>query len=76
MESARANKHGSIDLGHLRDREVQSSPIAREEKRPSSGGGKGMGVKGMEEVGDMQEEESPPLTISSKYQPCTSRTST
>jgi hypothetical protein len=50
VESARANRHGSIDMGHLRDREVQSSPIAREEKRPSSGGGKGMGVKGMEEV--------------------------
>jgi hypothetical protein len=50
VESARANRHGSVDLGHLRDREVQSSPVAREEKRSSSGGGKGMGVKGMEEV--------------------------
>lgn len=51
VESSRAMRKGSIDMSHLKDREVQSSPIAREDKRPNSGGVKGMGVKSMEEVG-------------------------
>ncbi|KAG9231451.1 hypothetical protein BJ875DRAFT_486991 [Amylocarpus encephaloides] len=48
-EAARHRAHGSMDMSHLRDREVQSSPIARDDKKPSSGGGKRMGVKQVEE---------------------------
>ncbi|KAH8670209.1 hypothetical protein BGZ60DRAFT_30774 [Tricladium varicosporioides] len=51
VESARAMRRGSMDT--IGDRNIQSSPIkatmAREERRPSSGGGKGMGVKQMED---------------------------
>ncbi|KAF4627051.1 hypothetical protein G7Y89_g11100 [Cudoniella acicularis] len=55
VESARQMRRGSMDLSSLADRGIQSSPVkahmAREERRPSSGGGKGMGVKQIEEVG-------------------------
>jgi hypothetical protein len=55
VESARQSRRRSVDMGG--ERGVQSSPIkasasAREERRPSSSGpGKGMGVKQIEEVG-------------------------
>ncbi|CAG8983352.1 hypothetical protein HYALB_00000519 [Hymenoscyphus albidus] len=49
VEASRSLRRGSVDSHHLRDREVQSSPITREDKRPSSGGVKALGVKSMEE---------------------------
>lgn len=51
VESARQTRRRSVDLDN--ERGVQSSPVrgTREERRPSSSGmGKGMGVKQIEEV--------------------------
>jgi len=58
VESARQSRRRSVDLGG--ERGVQSSPVkAKEERRPSSSGaGKGMGVKQIEEVSiDMRIEK-------------------